>query len=76
MGYSNSVVDDLLTRADSELNPETRARLYQEAQAKIVDDLPALWLWEKTYPIAVREGLVGLPSGAMHAEVFEDVSWS
>jgi hypothetical protein len=41
----------------------------------MVDDLPAIWLWEKTYPIAVRDGLVGLPSGAMHSEVFENVGW-
>ncbi len=75
MGYSNPKVDDLLTRADREMNEDTRARLYKEAQAVMVDDLPALWLWEKSYPIAVRDGLVGLPSGAMHSEVFENVGW-
>jgi ABC-type transport system substrate-binding protein len=75
MGYSNPKVDDLLSRADVEMNAETRSRLYREAQAIMVDDLPALWLWEKSYPIAVRDGLVGLPSGAMHAEVFENVGW-
>jgi peptide/nickel transport system substrate-binding protein len=75
MGYSNPKVDDLLTRGDMEMNAEVRAGLYKEAQAVLVDDLPALWLWEKTYPIAVRDGLVGLPSGAMHAEVFENVGW-
>jgi peptide/nickel transport system substrate-binding protein len=75
MGYSNPKVDDLLTRADLELDDATRARLYKEAQVIMVDDLPAIWLWEKTYPIAVRDGLVGLPSGAMHSEVFENVGW-
>ena len=75
MGYSNPKVDDLLTHADREMNEDTRARLYKEAQAVMVDDLPALWLWEKSYPIAVRDGLVGLPSGAVHSEVFENVGW-
>lgn len=42
----------------------------------MVEDLPALWPWEKSYPIAVRDGLVGLPSGAMHSEVFENVGWT
>jgi peptide/nickel transport system substrate-binding protein len=76
MGYSNPKVDDLLTRADHDMDQSVRARLYKEAQALMVEDLPALWLWEKSYPIAVRDGLVGLPSGAMHSEVFENVGWT
>jgi peptide/nickel transport system substrate-binding protein len=76
MGYSNPKVDDLLTRADLELDQSSRTRLYKEAQAVMVDDLPAIWLWEKSYPIAIRNGLVGLPSGAMHSEVFENVGWT
>jgi peptide/nickel transport system substrate-binding protein len=76
MGYSNPKVDDLLSRADLALDQDERARLYKEAQVIMVDDLPALWLWEKSYPIAVRDGLVGLPSGAMHSEVFENVGWT
>jgi peptide/nickel transport system substrate-binding protein len=76
MGYSNPKVDDLLTRADRDFDQNTRARLYKEAQAIMVDDLPAVWLWEKSYPIAVRDGLSGLPSGAMHSEVFENVGWT
>ena len=58
------------------MNPDRRAKLYQQAQQKMVADLPALWLWEKYYPIAIRKGLVGLPSGSMHSEVFEGVGWT
>jgi peptide/nickel transport system substrate-binding protein len=76
MGYSNPKVDELLTKADNDLDVANRARLYKEAQAIMVEDLPAIWLWEKFYPIAVRDGLVGLPSGAMHSEVFENVGWT
>jgi peptide/nickel transport system substrate-binding protein len=76
MGYSNPKVDDLLSHGDAELNQDNRARFYKEAQAIMVDELPAIWLWEKFYPIAVRDGLVGLPSGAMHSEVFENVGWT
>jgi len=75
MGYSNPKVDDLLSRGDADLNQDNRARFYKEAQVIMVDELPAIWLWEKFYPIAVRDGLVGLPSGAMHSEVFENVGW-
>jgi len=76
MGYSNPEVDDLMHKADAEMNPDRRAKLYQQAQQKMVADLPALWLWEKYYPIAIRKGLVGLPSGSMHSEVFEGVGWT
>ena len=76
MGYSNPAVDELLQKADAEMNPDARANDYRKAQAIMADDLPALWLWEKFYPIAVRKGLAGLPSGSMHSEVFEGVGWT
>ena len=75
MNYSNPKVDDLLTRADRDLSQDTRARLYKEAQSIMVEELPAIWLWEKFYPIAIRDGLVGLPPGAMHSEGFVNVGW-
>jgi peptide/nickel transport system substrate-binding protein len=76
MGYSNPQLDELLQKADNEMNPQTRTDLYRKAQAVMIDDTPALWLWEKFYPIAIRKGLVGLPSGSMHSEVFEGVGWT
>jgi peptide/nickel transport system substrate-binding protein len=76
MGYSNKAVDELMKQADAEMESEQRAKLYHQAQALIVADLPALWLWEKYYPIAIRKGLAGLPSGSMHSEVFEGVGWT
>ena len=68
MGYSNPKVDALFHQADAEVDTTRRAQLYQQAQKLMVEDLPALWLWEKSYPIAVRRGVVGLPSGAAHSE--------
>lgn len=76
MGYSNPAFDEVFKKGDVELDPEKRAAFYQDAQKIIVEDLPALWLWEKTYPIAVRKGLVGLPPGATHSEPFVGVGWS
>ncbi|HEY4200580.1 MAG TPA: ABC transporter substrate-binding protein [Devosiaceae bacterium] len=73
MGYSNPKLDDLFNKADAEMDPKVRADDYHQAQQILGTDLPALWLWEKSYPIAVRKGIVGLPAGAMHSEVFEDV---
>jgi peptide/nickel transport system substrate-binding protein len=75
MGYTNPAFDEVFKKGDVEIDPAKRAKYYQDAQKIIVDDLPALWLWEKTYPIALRKGLVGLPSGATHGEPFVDVGW-
>jgi peptide/nickel transport system substrate-binding protein len=75
-GYSNPKVDELFAQGAVELNPEERKRIYQEVQAILVDELPAIWMWEKFYPIAVRKGLVGMPSGAMHSEPWNKVGWT
>jgi len=75
-GYSNPEVDALFAQGAVELDPEARRQIYQEAQAILVDELPAIWLWEKFYPIAIRTGLVGMPSGAMHSEPWSNVGWA
>lgn len=75
MGYINPEVDALFNQAAMEVDDEVRKDLYAEAQRLMVEDLPALWLWEKTYPIASQAGLVGLPSGAQHSEGFVGVGW-
>ena len=75
-GYNNPKIDDLFTRADKEMNVEARTKLYYEIQDILVEDMPILWLWEKSYPIAIRKGLSGLPAGSMHSEVFESVGWT
>lgn len=76
MGYVNTKVDEQLNAADNELDEGRRAAFYKQAQALLVEDVPALWLWEKTYPSAVRAGLIGIPSGANHWEPYEGVGWA
>ncbi len=43
--YSNPEVDDLLERANMELNEERSLLLYQQAEQKLVDDAACLPLW-------------------------------
>jgi ABC-type transport system substrate-binding protein len=69
-------VDDLFHKGDKEVDPVKRVQFYQDGQKLMVEDLPALWLWEKSYPIAVRKGVVGLPSGAAHSEGYVGVGWA
>jgi peptide/nickel transport system substrate-binding protein len=75
MGYTNLDVDKLLKAADVEIDAEKRGDLYRQAQAILVDELPALWLWEKTYPSASSANVVGLPSGMNHWESYENVGF-
>jgi len=44
-GYSNAEVDRLLTAADTEIDVETRSKMYQDAQAIIHREAPLLYLW-------------------------------
>jgi peptide/nickel transport system substrate-binding protein len=44
-GYSNPKVDDLLTRAEIEADPEKRKAMYLEAQSIVNDDAPWIFLW-------------------------------
>lgn len=75
MGYSNPKVDALFHKAAVEVDPKIRTGLYHQVQKIMVEELPALWLWEKVYPIAVRKGVVGLPSGVSHWEGYVGIGW-
>ena len=76
MGYSNPKVDALLNAADVEMSPDKRKDLYGQAQAILVEEIPALWIWEKIYPSAARANITGLPSGMNHWEPYENVGFT
>lgn len=76
MGYANPQVDEALTAADKEMDETKRAEYYKQAQALMVEDVPCLWLWEKTYTSATRADLIGIPSGANHWEPYENIGWA
>jgi peptide/nickel transport system substrate-binding protein len=74
MGYSNPKVDELFDKAEREVNAAKRKQLINEAQALIVDDMPAYWLWAKVAPIASWDYVHGeLPAGSTHLEALENV---
>lgn len=69
--YSNPEVDKLWEAAQTELDPQRRARLFHDIQRQIVDDSPVIWLIEMalvavqntkvqsliTTPLGIRGGL-------------------
>ena len=58
--YVNERVDDLLTRAASTVNPETRIRMYRDAQRIIDEESPVIFLYAVNGLLALREDLEGL----------------
>lgn len=59
-GYHNPEVDRLLSQAQSEADPQSRASLYQTAQRLVVEDAPAIPLFDDTEYDLVRSGVTGL----------------
>ena len=49
MGYTNRVVDDLLTRARSERDLQRRVDFYRRAEQMILDDAPLIPFWHYPY---------------------------
>jgi peptide/nickel transport system substrate-binding protein len=76
MGYSNPQADELFARGDVELDPAKRVGIYHQIQEILNEDVPALPLWEKWYPIAHKAEFVGLPPGPLHSEPMDLVWWS
>jgi peptide/nickel transport system substrate-binding protein len=76
MGYSNPQVDDLFARGESEIDPQKRVAIYHQIQEILNEDVPALPLWEKRYPMAFRSDFVGLPQGPQHQEAMDRVWWT
>ena len=54
--YDNQKADKLLEEARQELSPDIRAQKYQEFQKILLDDLPAIFLYNPNYlyPISAK----------------------
>lgn len=59
--YCNEEVDTLLNKAGIEQDPKMRTNLYQQAQHKIVDDAPLVFLNEMPYHTIYRKNIVSPP---------------
>jgi peptide/nickel transport system substrate-binding protein len=59
MGYQNARIDELLDRGQGEANTLARQALYQEAQAILVRDMPAVSLFNQVRFSFVRPGWTG-----------------
>lgn len=60
IGYSNPELDALLEKADTELDPETRAQLYADAQRLLTDGAPVAFMWNNVNAYLVKPWVTGI----------------
>jgi len=70
--YSNPAFDNLLGQASAEPDQTKRLALYAQAQALLVDDAPALYVYEKPYRLPMRTSVQGFVFNGM---LIETMNW-
>lgn len=58
--YENEEVDELLDKAKTEIDSETRKKLYEEAQILIVNDAPDVMLYNRNLTVGAQKYIKGL----------------
>ena len=58
--YENEKVDELLDKAKTEIDPETRKKLYEEAQILIVNNAPDVMLYNRNLTVGAQKYIKGL----------------
>ena len=76
--YSSPEFDKLLNAAYSEPSDAKRLDLYAQCQRLIVDDAPALFVYEKPYRLPMRTNVQGFQFNGIYTETlnFHDISKS
>lgn len=60
--YTNPQVEQILAKADIELDQNVRAQLYCDASKIIWDDAPWIFLWTQSFPIVYSSDVTGIDS--------------
>lgn len=69
-GYENEDVDTLIEEIRKEINETIRTQKLKELQEKIVQDLPAIFLFSTIHLYPIHKGVQGV-----NAEIIVDTSW-
>jgi ABC-type transport system substrate-binding protein len=70
-GFSDAATDDLLRQGEREMNPVTRARLYRDAEKRIVDLAPVIPLFHPVSALATRSNVRGVEPGPLGISVLD-----
>lgn len=69
--YSNKTLDDLLYAATAEGDAAKRAQMYGEAQKILVEESPALYVYEKNYRLPMRDNVKGFVFNGVYIETLD-----
>ncbi len=66
--YSNPELDTLLEQGSAEVDAAKRTETYNKAQDLLVDDAPALFVYEKHYRLPMRDNVEGFVFNGVYIE--------
>jgi peptide/nickel transport system substrate-binding protein len=66
--YSNPELDKLLDQGAAEVDDAKRTEIYNKAQELLVDDAPALFVYEKRYRLPMRDNVEGFVFNGVYIE--------
>jgi peptide/nickel transport system substrate-binding protein len=69
--YSNPKLDGLLDKATAEPDEAKRMAMYGEAQKILVEESPALYVYEKNYRLPMRDNLKGFVFNGVYIETLD-----
>ena len=69
--YSNPKLDALLDKATAEPDDAKRMQMYGEAQKILVEDSPALYLYEKNYRLPMRDNVKNFVFNGVYIETLD-----
>ena len=69
--YSNAEVDTLLDAAPSEPDPAKRNEMYARVQRILVEEAPALYVYEKNYRLPMRDNVENFVFNGVYIEMLD-----
>jgi len=69
--YSNPKLDELLDKATAEPDDAKRMQMYGEAQKILVEESPALYVYEKNYRLPMRDNVKGFVFNGVYIETLD-----
>jgi peptide/nickel transport system substrate-binding protein len=69
--YKNEEVDSLLDAAPAEADPQKAQEMYSRLQQLIVEDAPALFVYEKNYRLPIRDNVEGFVFNGVYIEMLD-----
>ena len=74
IGFKDDAFDKLTEQADAELDAAKRADMYQQAQDKLVDDVPVAFFWNNVNAFLVKPWVTGISQTPQDGLFSGDVS--